>query len=389
MLHSYVLYPIILSVMKSRKLEVGSWKEEKYELPNVKIVLAVFNEEKVIEKKLESIFNTTYPKEKISVHIGSDTSNDETENIIRAFQKLNSAVHLTRFETRTGKPQIINQLINEIKIPHPHPFSEGEGGSGEIFLLTDANVFFSPTMLTEMMKHFQEKEIAVVGANVQNVLQSDKQIAEQEKFYIQRENHIKHSEGNVFGTMMGAFGGCYAIRANYFHAVPPNFIADDFYICMKAMEQNGKAIMELDAVCYEDLNDSMSVEFKRKSRISTGNFQNLAAFKHILLKPFSPLGFCFLSHKVIRWFGPFFILLIYFSNLFLAYGNKFYWFVFLLQNVLLLFVLLDEALLQAGKQSKVLRLISYFYLMNFALLVGFFIWVKGVKTNVWSPTQRK
>ena len=37
---------------------------------------------------------------------------------------------------------------------------------------------------------------------------------------------------------------------------------------------------------------------------------------------------------------------------------------------------------------KPLNFVSHFYLMNFALLNGFFKYVKGVKSNVWQPVKR-
>ena len=54
LVHSYILYPLLLKVLSSslpdeKMEEPGSW-------PVVSVLLAVYNEEKVIRAKLESIF---------------------------------------------------------------------------------------------------------------------------------------------------------------------------------------------------------------------------------------------------------------------------------------------------------------------------------------------
>jgi hypothetical protein len=76
---------------------------------------------------------------------------------------------------------------------------------------------------------------------------------------------MKYKEGVVWGAMMGAFGGCYAIRKNYFKPTPDTFIVDDFYITMSVLEQGGKAITALQATCYEDVSNKIKEEFRRKN----------------------------------------------------------------------------------------------------------------------------
>jgi hypothetical protein len=40
------------------------------------------------------------------------------------------------------------------------------------------------------------------------------------------------------------------------------------------------------------------------------------------------------------------------------------------------------------KKAKPLLFVAHFYNMNLALLIGFFNYLKGVKTSVWQPTVR-
>jgi hypothetical protein len=104
------------------------------------------------------------------------------------------------------------------------------------------------------------------------------------------------------------------------------------------------------------------------------------------------LAFAFLSHKVLRWFGPFFIIAAFIANIFLAFafgGNLFYQILFFLQTFGLFAVpLLDFLAGLLDLHLAPLRYISYFLAMNAALLKGFFNYLKGVRNNVWQPTQR-
>ncbi len=381
MFHSYVLYPVLLQWLAAGKKE----NEIVYEtpkgfetlsgLPDVFVVFSAYNEEKVIREKLESIFLTTYPLNKLKVYIGSDNSTDATNSIINEFAAQYPQMVFFPFTGRNGKAAVLNKLVKEISTVNA------------VFIFTDANVMFTPDAIFEMVKHFKNESISQVAANILNKGEKQDGISVQEKSYIQRENKIKYLEGLNWGSMMGAFGACYALRASEWKEIPPNYLMEDFYLSMNVLSKNKKAISELKAVCYEDVSNEMEEEFKRKTRIQAGNFQNLSTY-WTLLFGFNAVAFCFLSHKVIRWFGPLFILLSYVSNVWLLSGHPFYTFTFVLQNLLLISPLLDAAFKGVGIHLTILRFASYFIIMNIALVKGFAMYINGVKTSAWNPTKR-
>jgi hypothetical protein len=157
---------------------------------------------------------------------------------------------------------------------------------------------------------------------------------------------------------------------------------------MNILSKGKAAINNLDAKVYEDVSNILSIEFKRKIRIATGDFQNLNYFKKLLWPPFNPVSFCFLSHKVIRWFGPFFIIGAFFLNLSLIQGSNFYKLLFLLQLIVTILPFIDFILKKFHLHIVFLRFITHFYTMNLSLLIGFIKSIKGVKSNVWKPTRR-
>ncbi|MEZ4884033.1 MAG: glycosyltransferase [Chitinophagales bacterium] len=379
--HSYLLYPLLLRWFtreKNNNQDTYSINA-KNALPRLFVLMAAYNEEKVMGEKLQSIFESAYPMHKLEVWIGSDNSTDATNDIIKQYAQQYDNLQWYNFEGRSGKIRIINKLYG---------FIASKLQPDDVLILTDANVFFTPSMLYELAKHYKNSKMGVVAANILNLEVKEAGISVQEKWYIQRENSVKYLEGVWGGCMMGAFGAAYALRAKYFEAVPENFIVDDFYLTLKAIEKGGLSIKEPNAVCYEDVSDDIFEEFRRKKRISSGNFQNLRTFLHLTYPNQGKVAFCFWSHKVLRWLGPFFMLIALFSSGLLAFQNHFYALLLCLQIILYGIPLLDYLLKKINIHFKILRFISYFQLMNVALLLGFFNYLKGIKSNVWKPTKR-
>lgn len=360
-----------MSQGKSQNQEV--YELSSSDLPEVAIVFAAYNEEAVMKEKLELSLKTTYPIEKLTVVIGSDASVDNTDAIVREFQKNHPNVKLKVFEGRTGKVEIINELVEDV--------------NAEVLVMTDANVFFTESTIYELVKHYKNPKVGLVGGNILNVDIKKDGISGQEDTYLSQENKTKYREGVLWGTMMGAFGGVYSMRKSLYQKVPANFIVDDYFLTMVVIEQKYQAIIELNAVCYEHVSNKISEEFRRKTRISAGNFQNLNRFKRFI-NPFSGRGMAFISHKVLRWCGPFFIIGALICSGILALNIPLYRWIFFGQVGLITIPLIDLVLRKLKIHFVGFRFVSHFYAMNLALLLGFFKYVKGIKSSVWTPTDR-
>jgi cellulose synthase/poly-beta-1,6-N-acetylglucosamine synthase-like glycosyltransferase len=379
MFHSYVLFPLLLKLLAAGKPDNDLVYTRAEKLPDVYILMAVYNEERVIRQKIESVLNSNYPLDLIQFHIGSDNSTDATNAIVQEYAAKYPLIKFSPFLQRNGKSAILNKLQARMY--------DYEVDEEAVLILTDANVFFSPDCIYEMVKHFKNRKIGQVASNVMNNGERVDGISHQEKGYIQRENLIKYYEGKIWGAMQGAFGACYAMRADCLPLIPKNYLMEDFYISMHILQRGKKAICELKAICYEDVSNEIREEFKRKTRISTGNYQNLSVYWPLLLK-FDGIAFAFFSHKVIRWMGPFLILSMLLSSAILAVYSPFYLLVLMLLLLFLVSPLIDKALKSIGFNIRLLRFVAYFNVMNWALLYGFYKYVQGVQTSAWSPTKR-
>lgn len=263
-------------------------------------------------------------------------------------------------------------------------------GSNHIFLITDANVILTPNALKNLTRHYKHEKIVIVDANMVHVGMMDEGISKSENYYISSEVALKNREARMWGMIAGPFGGCYALRSDWFCEVPSNFLVDDFYIGMRVLEKGGLIINDLEAVCYEAVSHELKEEFRRKARISAGNFQNLVTFPHLWWPPVKLPAFILFSHKILRWFGPFFMLIMIFVSGALAWAGFYLYQLIFLALVLGIFSVLslDKILNKIGLNIFLLRSIRYFLMMNVALFMGFINFLKGIKHNAWEPPKR-
>ena len=371
--YTYVLYPLFMRVL-ARNKTLDGLKYSREELPAISIIIPAYNEESIIEEKLRSIQTSEIDFSKLEVIICSDNSTDTTNEIVSKWELENDWCKLIAMKERTGKVEVLNQVIPTTK--------------HDLLILSDSNVLFHEELIYNLTRHFKDERIGLVGANFVNHGLKKDGISEQETQYIQSENQLKYDEGVVWGTMMGAFGGCYGIRKALVPIIPKNYLVDDFFITMSVIDQEKKCLNDLEAICYEDVSNELWEEFRRKVRIGTGNWQNLWHYKKWMLKPFSAKYFSFKSHKILRWKGPFYIFILWFLSWYMYDYSFIYKYAFLAQTSLILLALLDFMLKPMNIHIKLIRGMNHFLLMNIALLLGFFRFIGGVRSSIWEPTKR-
>lgn len=388
--YTYLFYPLMmrawsrwtLSGMKKSPLLIP------HESPRISVLLSAYREAGVIAKKIATLQAQDYPSDRITFWLGTDAPDDDTNALIAKAIAGDDRFKFYPFTKRRGKPAVINELAAKALTTYGQT-------ADHLLVITDANVMLTPPVLANLARHFADPAIALVDAHMVHTGLQAEGISLVEDKYISGEVRLKHAEGQVWGCMMGPFGGCYAIRSSYFAPVQDNFLVDDFYIAMRALEQGGKAINDLDAICYEGVSHELEEEYRRKRRISAGNYQNLNAFRHLLWPPRWPLSFAFFSHKVLRWWGPWLLLAVVATSLPLSIlspltGNLWLQMLFLFPTIVIFALpLIDFLAKQLNINILILRGVRYFVWMNIALLAGWWTYKKGIKSNVWEPPKRE
>lgn len=371
---SYLVFPLWMKIRASRINYTKNDYSKIKEWPSITIVFSVYNEESIIKRKLDSIFNSSYPLQKIKVLIGSDNSSDKTHAIIEEYISNNYNIQLIKKTNRNGKLKIINELFDLTTTDH--------------LVFTDANVLFEPNTLKALVFNLMEKDAKMVCGNILKYSPKNEGISDQEIFYMNFENTLKHHESLVYQFIVGVEGGCYAIKKNSFVKVPDGFLMDDFFITLDVIEKKGKVLFEPEALCYEDVNDSPLIEFKRKIRISLGNFRNLNFYKHLLFPIYKGFGFTFFSHKVLRWVTPFALVLSFFLSFAISFYFSIFIFISLCYSLLLVLPLLTIVLEKSSVKIPVVNVLGHFILMNFALLLGYIKYKTASNESAWEPPKR-
>lgn len=371
---SYVIFPWYLKLSSIKiKREKNNYNTIT-EWPEITIVFSVYNEEKVIKRKLESIINSDYPKNKLFVLIGSDNSTDATHSIIEEFAAKYHNITLIKKTSRNGKLKIINELVDLTTTEH--------------LIFTDANVFFEPLTFKALVYNLLQNNAKMVCGNISKFSPKNQGISGEEIFYMNFENQLKHHESLKYNFVVGVEGGCYAILKSWFVKVPDGFLMDDFFITLSVIERNGKVLFEPEALCFEDVNDSPLIEFKRKIRISLGNFRNLIYYKHLLFPIYKGFGFAFFSHKVLRWITPFTLIVSFFISLVLSFYYPLFSVVSLAYSLLIVLPLVTIFLERIKLKLPIINALGHFILMNFALFIGFFKFILATNTSSWEPPKR-
>ncbi len=369
--HSYLVYPVLVQYFaRFRKMNDMVYSTD---CPSISIIIPAHNEEKVIGQKLESLLSSDFPLERIQVLIGADHCQDQTSNIVEKYAQQFPNLRLFEFPERQGKINVVNRLVLE--------------ATNEIIVMTDANVLFEANTLTQLVKHFKNPNIGLVDTRMEHFGLKENGISMAENGYISNEVQTKFAEGKIWGAMMGPFGGCFAFRKSCFEPIPSHFLVDDFYLNMLILRKGYQCINEQNARVFEDVSNESWIEFKRKIRISAGNFQNLSVFWPMLFR-FDGISYAFFSHKFLRWILPFFMLFILIGSAVLSQDQVTYQIIHVLFLMPLALFIPDYLGKKINVHFKWLRYIVHFTSMNIALFLGFFKFLRGIKSSIWEPTKR-
>lgn len=368
LIYAYALYPCILWLVA--KLWRREHKTDPDYLPKVSLIIPAYNEESVIEEKLDNSLSLDYPVESLEVIVSSDGSTDQTVAI--ASKSAGDRVRVNDFRHRSGKMGVLNRTVPEAE--------------GEIVVLTDANSIFRRDAVRKLVQHFADGEVACV-CGVKTIVEDHRsELGECEGWYWRFENYLKEKESE-FGSCVGADGSIYALRKEYYpFPRTDRVIMDDFAVSLKVIESGRRAVFEKEALAYEASSSSLPGEFRRKARILAGALVSLTSARSLLLPWRSPVAWQLLSHKVLRWLGPLLMSSAFLANIFL--GGLFYRSMLALQILFYLSAAAGAVLGARGIRSGPLRIPCHFVLANAAQAFGFLNHLRKRYRPAWERIDR-
>ncbi len=353
-----VLYAISLFFPKKK----GAGRTRRGSLPSLSLLISAYNEENVMRQKIENTLELDYPEGKVQVIVISDGSDDRTDDIVAEYKEM--GVVLSRVDGRVGKNAAINRTWGRV--------------TGDIVVFSDANSLYDKGSLKCLAGHFSDPEIGCVCGELAYV-DAGAGAGKGEGLYWRYEQRLKKIESSM-GRLLIANGSIFAVRHKLFRPLDPR-IANDFQTPQDAASEGFNVIYEPEAVARERTPSGYREEFERKVRIISrgfeGVFRMLFRFRGIRL-------FELLSHKVLRWLNPFFLLLIFVSSLVLI-GRAVFAVFFILQAVFYAAAILG--LLLRKTELAVIQLPSYFLMVNAAAFLGFFRFITRKTDYRWKKAE--
>lgn len=329
--------------------------------PSVSLVIPAYNEEKVIEAKIQNVLALDYPPEKLDIVVVSDGSTDRT-NAIAACYVGSGRVRLIAYPANRGKLAALNDTVPGLR--------------GEIAVFSDAASMLRPDALRQLVRCFADPRVGAVSGLYRVHNADAAELGAQEDLYWKYETFLKRLEAELH-SIIGAHGALYAIRRNLYPFPSPEIINDDYVIPVRILQKGYRVYYETSAVASEEAHEMGG--FSRRVRIMTGNFQQLRELPSLLWPPRPLPLFFFLSHKAARLLVPFAMIALAVSNVFLL-GRPLYDAAFLAQAIFYGAVLLG-ALFPAA--PRLVRLPYYFSMINAAAFLGVYYAAIGRDKLLW------
>ena len=347
-------------------------KEVKKDLhfqPRVSLLIMAFNEESVIRKKIENSLQLNYPAEKLEIVVVDSCSTDKTAGICREY----SQIKLIQEEERRGKSMAVKFGM--------------EHASGEIIVVTDANAFYDPNALRELIANFADPVVGgVTGAFEQRTESSQSGIALTGEEYWKRERMLRRYETKLHSVIalsgeMSAFRKAPAMDIQYYSG------ADDFDMTLHLIKKGYRIIYEPKAKAWEkaadNLKDFMDQRIKVIAMAITVTTHQM--FSVIFNPRYGLYGMLILpSRRSLPLLSPFLLLLLFLSTCYTALS--------LFSYSILAFAVIQAVApvsLLAINHSKIpiLNLIAQFYLMNWLIVRAWYIWICGKRFMVWEKVE--
>jgi len=241
--------------------------------PLVSVVIAAYNEEKVIRRTVESVLKSDY--ENVEVIVVDDGSKDQTSKIVTENFATNEMLQLIK-KKNGGKASAINMGIKK--------------ANGEIIVAIDADTIISPEAISLLVRHFIDEKIAAVSGNIKvgnmrNLLTIWQHVEYVTGFNLEKRAYAMLNCVTVVPGAIGAWRKKVFEEIGYFTA---DTLAEDTDMSLKILRKGYKIAIDEDAYAYTEAPENSRDFLKQRYRWHFGTLQ--CFWKH-------RKAFCGIKHK--------------------------------------------------------------------------------------------
>jgi cellulose synthase/poly-beta-1,6-N-acetylglucosamine synthase-like glycosyltransferase len=316
--------------------------------PSVVVVVAAYNEEASIARRIENLLTLDYPKDKLQIVVSSDASSDRTEEIAASYEGVRVISN-----PRGGKVAAQDRAVRQTE--------------SDVVVFSDANCTWAPDALRKLVRSFADPDVAYVCGQLK-ILGADG--GNKEGVYWRYEM-VQRSAESQLGSITGGNGSIYALRRSDYVEVDPRF-GHDLSLPYLMVQHGRRAVYEPAAHAFEKPTPSNETEYRRKVRM----------FEHCWL--------IVLRGKMFRRLGPLYWLEI-FSHRLLRYGSGILHAVLLATSLALVThgwvydVALAAQLLLILAALVGVGIARYYTLVSLATLVALWNYLRRGVPATWQP----
>jgi cellulose synthase/poly-beta-1,6-N-acetylglucosamine synthase-like glycosyltransferase len=356
LVYTHVGYPLLLWLLsRIRGRGQAPYNAVRGQAPpsgmRVSLVIAAYNEGAVIERKVANARALAYPG--LEVIVASDGSTDDT--VARA-----AGADVVLDLPRGGKIRAQDTAVAK--------------ASGEVVAFSDANSFWEPDALQNLVEPFADPKVGYVCGQVRFTNDAGDN---QEGVYWRYEMWIRAMESRLAGVT-GGNGAIYAVRKEAYIHVDPR-MGHDLSFPFNMVKRGWKPVYQPTARAEEKMVPSIEGEFRRKRRMQSHMWPIVLTGGLLGLRGYSPLyALEVYSHRVLRYLTPLLHLIAFGTNIALLGDGWVYIVTFAAQIALLL-----GALFPAGP----LRIARYYVAMTAAIGIAFFDWLRTGTPAGWEQAE--
>ncbi len=362
----YVGYPALLAL-------IGAFVHREkpapdYE-PTLSVLIAAYNEQANIGRKIEQTLALDYPADKIEILVLSDGSSDRTDEIVRNYP--DPRVRLVRIPERHGKTHAQNEGVRAAK--------------GEVLIFSDATTVYHPMALRYLASNYRDPKVGAASGRYQYFDAEGKSptglgtVA-----FWNYENLIKTMQSRI-KTISGCCGCIYSVRRKAYTDLPDDIISD-LVQPLWVIQKGYRVAFEDRALAYEETTKGTKEEFRMRVRVVTRGMNGILSVSDLLMPwKYGWVSIQLLSHKVLRWLVSVFLILLFLSSAAL-YQHPFFRALFLLQMVFYLAAMLS-IVFPLHHRWKLLGIPLYFCTLNAAALCSMVELARGRKYVTWQTVR--
>ena len=357
LVHTHVTYPLALWALSRGRGRAGD-RPPAAELPSVSLIVAAHDEEAVIERKVHNALALDYPRERLEVIVVSDGSSDRTVELA----------------TEAGADHVLD-LVRGGKLA-----AQNAGvavAEGDVLAFSDANAFWAPGALKNLVEPFAEPRVGYVCGQVRFTDGG----ANEEGAYWRYEMAVRELESRLGGVTAGN-GAIYATRRDSYLVLDASR-SHDLSFPFEMTKRGWRALYAPDAVAEERMVPTIEGEFARKRRMMSGLWDIVLADGMLSPRGYEPIyAFEIYSHRALRYASPFLHLIALATNITLLGHGTVYTVTLGLQAVLLVAAALGPVV-----PLRPFRLAYYYVSVTASIAVGLWDRIRGRIPRAWEKAE--